>query len=374
MGFLWEGSTGARAVQLLRKKEPGTIMLTPELAKALGAKQTLLHQLLSNALNLRLLKKVRVPGSAFTGWKLGAGNVSANIEPKQPPRPAPTTNESARRKAAAARRAARIAERAQLHASGLAAVDRPPGFQSVLAPSYRLPRIELPDRDDDVGTVAAESALPRWLAGLSTDIAAVRSRGRPDERQRIAACSRPAAYLARWHVLYRDARGQFNGELQVQAVHPELGALDAWCRIRGGIARFECAGFVRVTDERSGYPVDLLGWLEKPTGKPPLVKPPLVKCRRVRSVRMVDGATVAAEGDLDRKAALAELKRRVFLNEPQAAMYIGLTVQSFRELLHAGSLPTSRAPRSGELRWRRTELSALRTIGRASGHVKATTV
>ena len=110
MGFLWEGSTGARAVQLLRTKEPGTIMQTPELAQALGAKQTLLHQLLSNAVNLRLLKKVRVPGSAFTGWKLGAGNDSANIEPR-PPRPEPGSAEAVRRAAAARRRCEREALR-----------------------------------------------------------------------------------------------------------------------------------------------------------------------------------------------------------------------------------------------------------------------
>ena len=76
MGFLWEGSTGARAVQLLRTMPPGTVMLTPDLAKALGAKQTLLHQLLANAVSLRLIKKVRVEGSAFSGWKLGAGELA----------------------------------------------------------------------------------------------------------------------------------------------------------------------------------------------------------------------------------------------------------------------------------------------------------
>jgi hypothetical protein len=130
MGFLWEGSTGARAVQLLRTKEPGTIMQTPELAQALGAKQTLLHQLLSNAVNLRLLKKVRVPGSAFTGWKLGAGNDSANIEPR-PPRPEPGSAEAVRRAAAARRRCEREALRDEQGDGSVGkpqALAWPPGF------------------------------------------------------------------------------------------------------------------------------------------------------------------------------------------------------------------------------------------------------
>lgn len=164
MGFLWEGSTGARAVQLLREQPPGTVMLTPDLAKALGAKQTLLHQLLANAVGLRLIKKVRVDGSAFSGWKLGAGNDSANIE-RKPARPAASPAEAGRRAAAAKRRLERQAER-EAAAAPSHAPAWPPGFVSAFDPSdgYRPPRVALED-DADAGAVAEAPVAP-WLRGL----------------------------------------------------------------------------------------------------------------------------------------------------------------------------------------------------------------
>jgi hypothetical protein len=163
MGFLWEGSTGARAVQLLREQPPGSVMLTPDLAKALGAKQTLLHQLLANAVSLRLIKKVRVDGSAFSGWKLGAGNDSANIE-RRPARPAASPAEAGRRAAAAQRRIERQGERAPTAQPPAPAW--PPGFVSTFDPSdgYRPPRIAAEDDADDAAAV--EAPVAPWLRGL----------------------------------------------------------------------------------------------------------------------------------------------------------------------------------------------------------------
>lgn len=231
MGFLWEGSTGARAVQLLREQPPGTVMLTPDLAKALSAKQTLLHQLLANAVNLRLLKKVRAPGIAFTGWKLGAGNDGANIERRRAKTPA----EISRQRAAS--------ERQRLlrgHARQVSTLDR-----SALG---------CDDLDSDA---TAPTVMPAWLGGAAPDV-------EHEESLPVRTCTpRPAAYLATWHVLYRDARGQVHGDIQVQAVHADLGVIDAWCEARGGVDRFAISGFARVTDTRSGRLVDLKAWLKR---------------------------------------------------------------------------------------------------------------
>lgn len=78
MGFLWEGSTGARAVQILRDLPQGTSIATPDFARQLGVSGAALHQLLANAVNLRLIKKIRNRGHCIL-WALGAGNDSATI-------------------------------------------------------------------------------------------------------------------------------------------------------------------------------------------------------------------------------------------------------------------------------------------------------
>ncbi|HEX7637962.1 MAG TPA: hypothetical protein VF457_06155 [Burkholderiaceae bacterium] len=85
MGHLWEGSTGARALAILRELPQGTIIRTPDFAPLLGVSARALHQLLANSVRLRLIKKVRRRGWNSVGWALGAGNDSANIERRRPP-------------------------------------------------------------------------------------------------------------------------------------------------------------------------------------------------------------------------------------------------------------------------------------------------
>jgi len=270
MGFLWEGSTGARAVQLLREQPPGTVMLTPDLAKALGARQTLLHQLLANAVSLRHIKKVRVDGSPYSGWKLGAGNDSANIEPKPPRRPR-SPAEVERAEAAAQRRRDRDAQRL--------ALAKPEGGISSSAGA----------------TLAA--CAPAWLSGFAPGASglAVTSPSAED--------ARPRQHLARLHVLYRDVQGLFRGDVLVVLLHPASQAIDAWSEPHGRVIRFDCARFVRLTDERSGYPVDLQGWLKSPAAKPPLIKPATLKSARLRQASQSRPAAHAT-----RATALPELK------------------------------------------------------------------
>jgi hypothetical protein len=338
MGFLWEGSTGARAVQLLRARPQGTVMLTRELAEALGAKQSLLHQLLANAVNLRLLKKVRVAGSQFTGWKLGPGNDSANIEPKSLQRPQ-SPSQMARAQAAAQRQRDRDAKRV-----------RPVAHEVGISVS---------------AVASLAEAAPAWLRGSTDRIHEVESK--PSR----GGVSRPGQRVTRLDVVHRDRQGLFRGVLRVQAVLSDSSTIEAWSEAHGRTIRLDCAGFVRITDERSGFPVDLQAWLRDPTGKPPLVKPPQVKRRRARPLRLVDMAVAAAEADPVRRATLADLKKKVLLTEREAATYIGLEVPAFRDMLRATPMPTCAAPFSGELRWRRAELAALRPVDQASTLVGA---
>jgi len=333
MGFLWEGSTGARAVQLLRAMPPGTVMLTPDLARALGAKQTLLHQLLANAVSLRLIKKARVEGSAFSGWKLGAGNDSANIEPKSPQRPQrPQSPAQIERAMAAAQRK----------------LDRE---------AKRLRPVAQEDGISGRAVASLVEAAPAWLSGsfgLICDVAPTPSQSGGHRR------GQRATYL---DVVHRDGSSLFRGVVRVQSVLPEFAAIEAWSEAHGRVVRLDCAGFVRVTDERSGFPVNLQSWLEHPTGKPPLVRPPQVKRRRVGPLRLVDVAAAAAEADPVRMAKLADLKKKVLLTEREAAAYIGLEVPAFRDMVRATPMPTFAAPLSGELRWRRAHLAAVRCRG-----------
>lgn len=93
-GFIWQGSTGARAVEHLRKCAPGTVIESPTFAVILKVDPRALHQLLENALQLRLLRKVRIEGKTCVGWTLGAARIGATIEQRterraanDPPRP-----------------------------------------------------------------------------------------------------------------------------------------------------------------------------------------------------------------------------------------------------------------------------------------------
>lgn len=162
MGFMVEGSTAARAVAMLKGMPQGTIIETPEFAMALGVKAGALHQLLANAVNLRLIKKVRSRGSPFIGWALGAGNVGATIEPRRIPAPAPTLEELERRRVAELRRQQRAASAPP---PPRFATSWPPGFISTLSPElrYQPPSEKLgtdgPDADPD-------AVVPVWLRGL----------------------------------------------------------------------------------------------------------------------------------------------------------------------------------------------------------------
>lgn len=89
-GFIWQGSKGAQAVEHLRKLEVGTVIESPTFAVILDVDPRALHQLLENAVKLRMLKKVRVPGRTCIGWTLGAGRIGATIERRRdPPAPPP---------------------------------------------------------------------------------------------------------------------------------------------------------------------------------------------------------------------------------------------------------------------------------------------
>jgi hypothetical protein len=161
MGFLWEGSTGARAVAMLRALPQGTVIETPRFAAALGVDPGALHQLLANAVQLRLLKKIRGRGPCI-GWTLGAGNVNATIERRRPPRPPLTPEEAERRRAAAERREERGV--AQPAISAFSPPAWPPGFVSQLTP----PGPRFADLEGDGAGAAAEvdEPLPLWLRGL----------------------------------------------------------------------------------------------------------------------------------------------------------------------------------------------------------------
>lgn len=163
MGFLWEGSTGARAVAMLRALPPGTVVFTPEFAAALNVDAGALHQLLANAVQLRYLKKIRGRGPCI-GWTLGAGNESATIERRRPARPPLSPEEIERRRAAAERRQLRDAMRPNT-TSAFTTPSWPPGFISTLAPprTAMLPGAESTG-DDDVDDV--DEPLPIWLRGL----------------------------------------------------------------------------------------------------------------------------------------------------------------------------------------------------------------
>ncbi len=135
MGFMWEGSTGARAVKLLREQPQGTVILTPKFAEMLGVKAIALHQLLANAVDLRMIKKGParrgVPASA---GRSGSGNISVTIES--------AASRSSRRPASRISRAAapRPSERRNRPAPPPPPsfrVDWPPGFVSQLGAPAR---------------------------------------------------------------------------------------------------------------------------------------------------------------------------------------------------------------------------------------------
>ncbi len=84
MGFIVEGSTGYRALQVFRGLPQGTVLYTLDLASRLSVKPGALHQLLVNAVKLRMIRKLHRRGIAQIGWTLGPGNESATIERRSP--------------------------------------------------------------------------------------------------------------------------------------------------------------------------------------------------------------------------------------------------------------------------------------------------
>lgn len=222
MGFLWDDSTGARAVKFLRQQEQGFVIDSVAFASVLGVKPGALHQLLANALKLHYVRKVYGLG-ACVGWKLGPGGDSMTIERRRPLRDLSPQEMEQRRVANAERRARHAAK-------------------------------VVPERSAGA-TFAAN--LPAWLGGAA-------DASRRGCSTRVDGRSRPSSYLARWHVVYRDARGLVHGDIQVQGVHTDLGVIDAWCRARGGVDRFAIDGFARIADADTGERIDVQEWLARP--------------------------------------------------------------------------------------------------------------
>ena len=195
MGFLWAGSTGARAVQMLRGKPPGTIIETPDFALLLDANPVALHQLLANAVQLRLIKKLRTRGRPCIGWTLGAGNVNATIELHRPPRPAPSPEQLERRRAAAEQRQQRL-ELQATHPPFAFTSSWPPGFVSQLAAPARPARDgrELDDSEPErrKTTAVADERTPEIAPEVSSLLdALLRELARPAcTEPRIARCQR----------------------------------------------------------------------------------------------------------------------------------------------------------------------------------------
>lgn len=165
MGFMVEGSTGARAVAMLKAMPQGTIIDTPEFAMLLEVKAGALHQLLANAVKLRLIKKVRRRGSPCIGWKLGAGNEGTTIEPRREPPVPPSAEELERRRRAEERRLLRAVSDVPPPQYSFGS-SWPPGFVSALVSPelhYQSPSSKLsgdgPEADPD-------AELPTWLRGL----------------------------------------------------------------------------------------------------------------------------------------------------------------------------------------------------------------
>lgn len=105
-GFIWSGSKGAQAVEHLRSCEMGTVIESPTFAAILKVDPRALHQLLENAVKLRMLKKVRVPGRTCVGWTLGAGKIGATIERRRDPVAPPLPGGPQRRRTDPANKAA----------------------------------------------------------------------------------------------------------------------------------------------------------------------------------------------------------------------------------------------------------------------------
>jgi hypothetical protein len=259
MGFLWEGSTGARAVQILQDLPQGTTIATPDFARQLGVSGAALHQLLANAVKLRLLKKVRTRGSPCIGWALGAGSVGTTIEPRRVPPPTPTPEELERRAIAAAARAKRAAERAAAAPTLPKPPAWPPGFVSTFDPDSANARAVADMERDFLNTGAPDSAaaLPSWLAGPGPSRKAMRRRSAPPDQR----C--PASYLARWLVHYAGEGLHLHSVIRVQSVDPRGGRLKVWSEQHQEVQTLRWSGIRRAEDADRGRAIDLGAWWRK---------------------------------------------------------------------------------------------------------------
>lgn len=260
MGFLWQGSTGARAVEILRGLPIGTGIATPEFAEMLGVRAQALHQLLANAVGLRLIKKVR--GGHCIIWKIGAGNDSANIEVRRAPKavlrvPLDVNNveQQARRLECRMRRAAKLA-------AAEAATGQP-------SKSSRLgPRLAA---DQESASSAPHAALDGgkscWNFGPLNCALGVKPVAELRDGGDTAACvaaletSRYQGYAAQWQVWYVDDGGQIRGVIRIQHIDPALRQVTAWCDVRQAVHTFALDKFRRVADASTAERIDVEQWL-----------------------------------------------------------------------------------------------------------------
>lgn len=258
LGFMIEGSTGARALAMLQAMPLGTIIETEEFAMALGVKTAALYQLLTNAVKLRLIKKVRVRGGRRIGWKLGAGNVGVTIELRRAA-PAPTAEELERRAIATAARAQRAAERAATIPMLPKPPAWPPGFVSTFDPGA-VNAGACADTESDLsddGASDSGAGLPAWLAGHGPGGMAMRRRSAPPDQR----C--PASYLARWLVHYAGEGRQLHSVIRIQSIDPRGGRLKVWSELHQELQTIRWSGLRRAEDADRGRPIDLDDWWRK---------------------------------------------------------------------------------------------------------------
>jgi hypothetical protein len=257
LGFIIEGSTGARALAILEGMPKGALIDTIAFAAKLGVRAAALHQLLSNPVKLRLIKKVRRRGVPMIDWGLGAGNVGVTIEPRPVPRPPPTPEEIERRRLAAERRRLRAASAPPGPALTISS-DWPPGFVSTFgSASDARAQAEL-DRQS-VAQVVPDSPelLPTWLTGVAPTARGTRHR----PSRYAAAC--PATYLARWLVHYTGEGRSLHTVIRVQSINARGALLKVWCEQQQEMRNFKKSGILRAEDADRGTLVDLDAWWRK---------------------------------------------------------------------------------------------------------------
>jgi hypothetical protein len=260
LGFMVEGSTGARAVAMLKGMPQGTIIDTPEFAMLLAVKPGALHQLLDNAVKLRLIKKIRRRGSPCIGWALGAGNESAIIVPRRIK--VPLSHEEIELQLARAERRRLAAESPPPPLKFHLESPWPPGFVS---------NFESPE-------VRAREFRPGWL---------VYSLKRADARAAPSTESPSTSDAARWNFAAllrvhgespkagRLGRAQPGSSMRVMRLDVRRDAarrdcLEDWHRVTGGGQ--SCNPKAWLSQPSVKYLVAELGSASDPAGPAPLVR------------------------------------------------------------------------------------------------------